>query len=107
MNIYIYIINTLHILLYISLLSSVFIPVRKIKELSLIFLVFLMAQFIINQGKCFLTEVEYFFKKEKKSEGLLYRLIYPVIKRDEKYFNNYYYIIHILWIIILFYQIFF
>jgi len=101
------IINILHLSLYISLLSSVIIPNKKFKELSLIFLLFLLAQFIMNKGKCILTEMEYFFKKEQKTEGLLFRLINPIIKRDENYFNYYYYIIHILWIIILMYQIFF
>jgi hypothetical protein len=99
------IIQILHILLFLFLSCSIFISEIKIKQIALIILIFLFIQYIINYGKCGLTELEYFIMGEKYKEGFLYRLITPVIKRDENYFNYYYYIFHILWIIILCYQI--
>ena len=99
------IIQILHILLFLFLASSIFISNIKIKQIAFILLIFLFFQYIINYGKCGLTELEYFIMGKKYKEGFLYRLITPIIKRDEHYFNYYYYIFHILWIIILYYQI--
>jgi hypothetical protein len=101
----IYIIKILHLLLFLILFSSIFVPISLVKQLSLLMLVFLLLQFIVNQGECCLTQLEYYFTKEKYKEGFLYRLITPVIKRNEKYFDYYFYIFHLLWIIILIYQI--
>ena len=101
----IYIIKFMHLLLFLILLLSIFISNNLYKLLSLIILIFLLLQFIINEGKCCLTELEYIIKKEKYKEGFLYRLINPIIKRNENYFDNYYYLFHITWIIILLYQL--
>ena len=69
-------------------------------------LLFLLLQYSTNYGKCTLTQLEYLIMGEKYQEGFLYRLINPVIKRDENYFNYYYYIFHFLFIIILIYQLY-
>ena len=102
----VFFIKLLHFALFISLLISVFISNNKFKELSLIILLFLLLQYILNYGKCTLTQLEYLVMGENYKQGFLYRLINPVINRDENYFNNFYYIFHILWIIILIYQLF-
>jgi len=99
-------IRFLHFLLFILLLSSIFIPNNSFKELSLMMLLFLLVQYLSNYGKCTLTQLEYLLMGEDYQNGFLYRLINPVIKRDENYFNYYYYIIHLLWIIILIYQLY-
>jgi hypothetical protein len=98
-------IRILHFLLFISLLSSIFISDYVFKELALIILFFLLLQYITNYGKCTLTQLEYLIMGEDYREGFLYRLINPIINRDENYFNYYYYLFHILWIIILIYQL--
>ena len=101
------IIILLHLFLFITLLSSIFISNYTLKELSLIMLLFLLLQYLSNYGKCTLTQLEYMIMGENYKEGFLYRLINPIIKRDENYFNYYYYIFHLLWIIILIYQLYY
>jgi hypothetical protein len=98
-------INFLHLILVLVVSSSIFIPNYKIKQLALTFLIFLLAQYITNYGRCGLTELEYVIKGEKYQEGFLYRLIKPVITVKEDYFNNQLYLIHILYIVILSYQL--
>jgi hypothetical protein len=99
------IIQLLHLILIISILSSVFIPKLEIKKLSLTFLIFIFAQFITNYGKCGLTELEYAIRGEKYTEGFIYRLVKPIITVPEKYFDQHLYWIHVLWILILGYQL--
>jgi hypothetical protein len=80
------IIQLLHLLLVIGIILSIFITNINIKQIFFTLLIFLFMQHIINYGKCGLTELEYIIK-------------------GEKYFNNYLYILHIIWIIILGYQL--
>lgn len=99
------IIQLLHLILIISIFSSVFIPKLEMKKLSLTFLLFIFAQFITNYGKCGLTELEYAIRGEKYTEGFIYRLVKPIITIPEKYFDQHLYWIHVLWILILGYQL--
>ncbi len=99
------IINLLHLSLVLGVASSIFISNYQIKKFGLTFLLFLLAQYITNYGRCGLTELEYIVKGEKYQEGFLYRLIKPVITVKEDYFNNQLYLIHILYIGILWYQL--
>lgn len=98
-------IQILHILLIIFLLSSIFVDSLRVKEWALTLLLFILVQFVTNYGKCGLTEIEYIFTREKYEEGFLYRLIKPVITVPEDYFNKYFYIVHITYMIILVYQL--
>ena len=99
------IIQLLHLLLVIGVFSSIFIQNYNIKQLALTFLIFILVQYITNYGKCGLTELEYIYKGEQYQEGFLYRLIKPIITVQEIYFNKYIYLAHIIWIIILGYQL--
>ncbi len=99
------IIKFIHLILVIGLTLSIFINNLRIKQLSLVFLIYILAQYITNYGKCGLTELEYIFMKTEYKQGFLYRLINPVITMDEIYFNNYLFLIHIGWIVVLIYQI--
>jgi hypothetical protein len=107
MNIILLIIKLLHLLLIIFLLSSIFINNKKNKKYALIILIFLLLQYITNYGKCGLTQFEYLIMQENYKNGFLYRLINPIIQKDEKYIDYYYYIFHLLWILILVYQLYF
>ena len=98
-------IQGLHLLLIGSLASSIFIPNIQFKILCVTLLVFMLFHYITNYGKCGLTQLEYLFMGEKYKEGFLYRLIKPVITIPEEYFNKYFFYIHIIYIIILIYQI--
>ncbi len=99
------IIQLLHLGLVLGLTSSIFIPNIQIKKLALTFLLFIFAQYITNYGKCGLTEIEYAIRGEEYKEGFIYRLVKPVITVPEKYFNEHLYWIHLMWILILGYQL--
>lgn len=99
------IIQFLHLILVLSVISSIFISNLEFKKLSLTFLLFIFAQYITNYGKCGLTELEYAIRGKECKEGFIYRLIKPIITVPEKYFNEHFYWIHILWILILGYQL--
>ena len=101
-----FLIRLLHLVLYISLILSIFQNNYLLKELALIILLFLLVQFITNYGKCTLTQIEYLIMGKKYKDGFLYRLINPIIRRDENYFNYYYYLIHLSLIVILIYQLY-
>ena len=102
----------LHLVLIIGVIASVFIPYTDKDSLNyrfklwfLIFLIYLLFQYLTGYQKCGLTEFEYYIKKEKYQEGFLYRLIKPVITIPESYFEKYLVYIHILWVLILIYQL--
>jgi hypothetical protein len=99
------IINFLHIILILFLSLSIFIDNYRIKKPAFILLILIFGQYITNYGRCGLTEIEYLFMRENYKEGFMYRLIKPVITLPEAYFNKYYYVLHILWIFILWVQI--
>jgi hypothetical protein len=99
------IIQFIHLILVILLICSVFIPDYKIKKYALTFLIFILIQYITNYGKCGLTELEYVIKGDQYQEGFIYRVVKPVISIPEKYFDDYMYLIHLIWIIILFIQL--
>jgi hypothetical protein len=99
------VIQLLHLILIITIFSSVFINNFQIKKLSLTMLLFIFAQFITNYGKCGLTELEYAIRGKKCEEGFIYRLVKPIITVPEKYFDQHLYWIHVLWILILGYQL--
>ena len=101
-------IKLLHLALVISLALSVFIPNCLFKEIALVLLVFIFLQYIFNYGKCGLTELEYMVLGEDHyHEGFIYRLVKPVINVPEKYFYNGLFYVHIAWIAILAYQIYY
>lgn len=95
------IIQLIHLAIVIAVISSVFVPNYQLKKYSFTFLIFIFIQWITNYGKCGLTELEYILKGEKYKEGFIYRIIKPIITIPEKYFTNYLYLVHIIWIIIL------
>jgi len=99
------IIQLLHLILIITIFISVFIPDNKLKKMSITLLLFIFIQFITNFGKCGLTELEYAIRGEKCNEGFIYRLVKPIITVPEKYFDQQLYWIHVLWILILGYQL--
>ena len=99
------IINFLHIILILFLSLSVFIDNSRIKTQALILLILIFGQYITNYGRCGLTELEYIFTQKNYKEGFIYRIVKPVITLPENYFNKYYYVLHILWICILWLQI--
>ena len=101
------IINMIHLILVIFIIISPFINVKEIKINVLIFLIYLLFQYLTGYNRCGLTELEYYFMKEEYKEGFLYRIISPIIKVPEKYFDNWLYVFHIIYVIILMYQLYY
>ena len=98
-------INLIHLLLIICITISIFIPSLIFKEYILLILIFILLHYITNNGKCGLTQLEYYITGKPYELGFIYRIINPIIKINPKYLKNKLYIIHILYIIILMYQI--
>lgn len=102
------IIRILHITIIIFVILSVFVKICWWKKLALLLLLFMAFQYITGYETCGLTVLEYkILGQEKHQQGFLYRTINPFIKTPEKYFNNYYWILHLIWILILSYQIYY
>jgi hypothetical protein len=99
------IIQLIHTIIILLIIISIFYPNNKLKELSLSLLILLMIKYLIGHQRCGLTEIEYLLKGEKYKEGFIYRIVKPMITIPELYFENYLFIIHSLFIIILFHQI--
>ncbi len=101
------IIKVLHLALVIGIVGSVFISDCKIKAFALTILIFLLIQYAFGFKKCGLTQLEYMVMGEKKyQQGFIYRIVNPVISVPEKYFYNGLFYFHLLWIIILVYQLY-
>jgi len=99
------IIQLLHIILILSIVSSVFINNIELKKFILAILILLFIQYITNYGRCGLTEIEYMILGEKYKEGFIYRLVKPVIDVSEEYVEYNIVILHIIWMFILYFQI--
>lgn len=102
----------LHLILIIGVVSSLFMPYTDVNDLRyrfklwiFIFLIYLLAQYLTGYQKCGLTEFEYYIKGENYKEGFLYRLIKPIITIPESYFRKYLMYIHIIWVLILGWQL--
>ena len=100
------IIKILHLILIIFIIIAPFVKNKEIKINVLIILCYLLLQYLTGYNKCGLTELEYYFMKSEYQEGFLYRIINPVIKVPEKYFDNWIYVIHIIYIIVLMHQLY-
>jgi len=101
-----FIIWIIHLFLVISIIIVPFVHIIDYKKGILIILLFLLFQYLSGYEKCGLTELEYFLMGEKYKEGFLYRIINPIIKIPENYFNNWLYLIHIIYVLILIKQVY-
>ena len=100
-----YLIKIIHFIIILVVILSPVINDYDIKRLVLGFLLYLLFQYMTGYNKCGLTELEYYVIGEKYKEGFIYRIVNPIIQVSENYFNKCLYIIHILLILILIYQI--
>ena len=98
-------INMIHFFIIISIVASIFIDSCYIKSRILALLIFLLLQYLTGYERCGLTTMEYFVLGEKYKKGFLYRLINPIIKVPNMYFDNGLLCVHILLISILLYQL--
>lgn len=99
------IIKLFHLIIIIFLGIAPFYPNRQLKKTVFILLLYLFFQYISGYEKCGLTILEYTVMGEKYQEGFIYRLINPIIKIPEKYFDQYLFYIHSIYIVILYIQL--
>jgi hypothetical protein len=100
------IIKIIHLIIVIGIAISPFIDNLTFKKNILTLLVFLLFQYLSGYERCGLTELEYLFMGEKYKEGFIYRIINPIIKIPEAYFDKCLIIIHVIYTIILYLQIY-
>jgi hypothetical protein len=94
-----------HITLLYSMLISILVKDIYLKKLVLLILLFLQMQFISKYGKCGIINIEKYFLKDKFREGIAFKTIRPVISYKMNILYTKYSYIHILYIIILAYQL--
>lgn len=99
------IIDTIHIILIITVLVSPLLKSCLIKELVLILLVFISIHYITKYGKCGLINIERYFLGENFKNGIVYRLIKPVISYKNNIFYEKFFWLIIIYICVLYYQL--
>ena len=100
------IIKLIHLIIVLSVISSPFINNLSFKKYIFYFLIYLLFQYLTGYEKCGLTDFEYYIMGEKYQEGFIYRIIKPLISVNENYFNKYLLLIHLIYILILYYQLY-
>jgi hypothetical protein len=93
------------VIIILIIILSIFYNNIKLKEIVLSILILLMIKYLTGYDRCGLTEIEYLLKGEKYKEGFIYRIIKPILTIPEQYFENYLFILHSLYIIILIIQL--
>lgn len=101
-----YIILICHIILFCWIVFSPFANNCLYKKAALIFILFLIVQFISKYGKCGLINIEKFFLKDKFKEGFIYRLIKPIISYKINPFGGKYFNLILVYVIILIIQLY-
>jgi hypothetical protein len=99
------IIKLFHLIVIIFIVIAPVYPNEQLKKIVFILLLYLFFQYISGYEKCGLTILEYIVMGEKYQEGFIYRLINPIIKIPEKYFDQYLFYIHCIYIVILYTQL--
>lgn len=99
------IIKIIHLVLVIFILIAPFVNNIQIKINVFIILCYLLFQYLTGYNRCGLTVLEYYVMGKEYEEGFLYRLITPIIKVPENYFDKCIFGIHLIYIIILMLQL--
>jgi hypothetical protein len=100
------IIKITHFILVLIIGIAPFINNEYVKKNVLIFLIYLLFQYLSGYQRCGFTELEYLVMGKEYESGFLYRLINPLIKIPEDYFDKWLFAFHILWICILLKQLY-
>jgi hypothetical protein len=99
------IIKIIHFILVSIIITAPFINNETMKKNVLIFLIYLLFQYLTGYQRCGFTELEYLVMGKDYESGFLYRLINPLIKIPEEYFDKWLFGFHLLWICILLNQL--
>ena len=96
-----------YIIIGFFIISSILLPYYELKKISLILLLFTLFQYITNYAKCGLIELDFLLNGDKYKDGYLYKIIKPLFKPPNDYFEGKYYWYNLLLILILTQQIMF
>ena len=106
MSLIINLINLIHFIIVLLVIISPFVDNLFLKKNILIFLVYLLFQYLTGYEKCGLTELEYIFMGQEYQHGFLYRIINPLIKVPETYFDKWLIIFHLIYVFVLYNQLY-
>lgn len=95
-----------HIILLYGIALSPIVDDCYYKNIIFVILLFVWGHFKFKYGKCGLISIEKFFLKENFKQGFVYKLIKPVICYKINPFYSQFYNILILYIFILFIQLY-
>lgn len=100
------IIQSFHLIFCLFILLSIFVSNIKYKQYALTLLILLLYKYIFGIKTCGITQLEYYIRGETYKEGFLYRIVKSIITTPEHYFDKYLFVLHIIWIVLLSYQLF-
>lgn len=98
-------IQLIHLIIIFLISISIFISNKQFKNKILLILLFILFHHITNYGRCGLTDLEYFITKKPYRRGFIYRILSPFMHINNIYLKKYIYILHIIYIFLLIYQI--
>lgn len=94
-----------HVLFFITILYSLICNDCEIKLMILLLTSFILLQYLSKHGKCTLISIEKYFLGEQFREGIVYRIIKPIISYKNNVFYNKLMFLHVSVILILLYQL--
>lgn len=101
------IIKIIHFIIVSIVIIAPFIDNSILKQNVLVFLIYLLFQYLTGYERCGFTELEYLVMGKEYEEGFLYRIINPIIKVPENYFNKWLILFHVFYVFILFCQLYY
>ena len=99
-------IRLFHILFVVSCLFAPFVEDCEFKLLMFILTTFTLFHYLLKHGKCGLINIERFFLGDDFKNGIVYRLIKPIISYKNNIFYEKLMFLHITIICVLFYQLY-
>jgi len=94
-------IRGIHYAIILAIAIAPFITWQLYRNTACIFLIYLLLQYITGYERCGLTVMEFLVLGKKYESGFLYRVINPVIKVPEHYFDKYLIGVHLFYIYLL------
>jgi hypothetical protein len=94
-------IRGIHYAIILAIAIAPFVTWPLYRNTACIFLIYLLLQYITGYERCGLTVMEFLVLGKKYESGFLYRVINPVIKVPEHYFDKYLIGVHLFYIYLL------
>ena len=94
-------IRGIHYAIVLAIGIAPFVPYYWYRNTACVFLIYLLLQYVTGYERCGLTIMEYLVLGKKYESGFLYRVINPIIKVPEHYFDKYLIAVHLFYIYLL------